>query len=264
MAHFGGFFEPQQTNLTDLYQFVQSGYDAGKARAQNERLAQLSQAAYNDTGDAQKADISQAIGIDPATGYKLADITQQQNAAALQRKQAVLAKFGKAASAILQAKRSGNDAAAEGIYQSILPDLRAFSAQNGGPEPPPDVEGGDMGAMYKLATMYGDGIPGPEKLQGFGPGTAIYRGDQQVGVVPFKPAAPVLNNGYQLTLGPDGKYTASQVPIGAQNGMGVDQAASGAPAGAQKVSFNFAPGTPPEVIAAAKAAAQANGDLPPT
>ena len=67
--------------ILGLYQFVQSGYDAGKAKAQNQALAQLSQKAYTDTGDAQKQDIAQAIGIDPQTGYALAGKAQAQQAA---------------------------------------------------------------------------------------------------------------------------------------------------------------------------------------
>src|SRR5690348_3721336 len=116
----------QTPNIIGIGQFIQSGYDAGKARALNERLAQLSQAAYNDTGDQQKADISQAIGIDPARGYQIADSTNALNAQALQAKQARLLKIGKAGEMLLQAKRDGNEAAVEGIFQGIRPDLQAL------------------------------------------------------------------------------------------------------------------------------------------
>lgn len=261
MAYLDSFIQPRPDNLTDLYKFVQSGYDAGKKRAQNERFAQLAQAAYNDTGDQQKADISQAIGIDPATGYRLADITQQRNAAALQAKQAILAKFGKGASAILQAKRNGDDAAAEGIYQSMLPDLRAFSAQMGGPEPPPDVEGGDMGALYKLATMYGSGLPAPVKDEAVAAGTTLINPITHQ-VTYSSPAKPQVDLQSGLQYDP-ATGTARPIPlVGAKPQAAPTVTPPATNAAGQKVAFNFAPGTPQAVIDAVYAGARADGAQP--
>src|SRR5574337_2075555 len=158
MSYLGGFMggSPdynQNPGIIGLQQYIQSGYDAGKAKAQNQALAQLSQKAYTDTGDAQKQDIAQAIGIDPQAGYALAGKAQEQNAAQQAQKLAAFQRLGKAASAIIQAKQAGDETTAEGIYQAIVPELGLMSAQHGGPAPPPNLQGTDMGALYKVAAM---------------------------------------------------------------------------------------------------------------
>lgn len=260
--------------ILGLYQFVQSGYDAGKAKAQNQALAQLSQKAYTDTGDAQKQDIAQAIGIDPQMGYALAGKAQAQQAAQQAQQQQMLERYGKAASAILQAKQSGDDAAAEGIYQAMMPELQMHAAQTGQPPPPPTLDASVMPTVYKLASMYAS-IPQAAK------GVVVSAGGAVV-----NPAT-----GKQMYRNPYGmKY--ENVPMGAGQAAGafdpntgtVRPATGGAPqmpvqgapqppspgmnqtvpgANGQSVQFNFPPGTPPEVIAAAKASAVANGDIAP-
>lgn len=261
MGYLDGFTRPDYSapDIIGLGQFIQSGYDAGKAKAQNQALAQLSQKAYTDTGDAQKADISQAIGIDPATGYKLADMAQQQAQNATAQKQQVLQRFGKAASAILQAKQRGDTATAEGIYQSLVPELRAFSAQNGGPEPPPTLDGSDMGALTKLAAMYGQ-MPTPDK------GVVVSAGGAVVDPV----------TGKQLYSNP-GALKYETVPNGNGTAAGVFDPATGtlrpatvqgAPQATQhpttqaqptNATFTFAPGTPQAIKDAVYAAARADG-----
>lgn len=263
--------------IIGLQQYIQSGFDSGRAQAQNQALRQLSQKAYTDTGDAQQQDIAQMVGIDPQAGYQTAALAQQRQAAQQAQQQQILARYGKAASAILQAKQNGDDATAEGIYQAIVPELGLLSAQHGGPTPPPTLQGADMGALYKLAAMYGQ-LPKDDPYT-LTPGSQRYSGNNQL--VASVPAAPKITpQGYQAVLGPDGTYHAAQIPIqGAQNGMGMGAAVPGTGAGAapqapglsasvpgtngQNVTFDFPPGTPPEVIAAAKASAVANGDIAP-
>lgn len=276
MSYLGGFMggSPDYNGnpgILGLYQFVQSGYDAGKAKAQNQALAQLSQKAYMDTGDAQKQDIAQAIGIDPQTGYALAGKAQAQQAAQQAQQQKMLERYGKAASAILQAKQSGDDAAAEGIYQAMMPELQMHAAQTGQPPPPPTLDASVMPTVYKLASMYAS-IPQPDKGVVVSQGGAVV--DPMTGRQMYRnPAAPKITpQGYQAVLGPDGTYHAAQIPIqGAQNGMGMGAAVPGAGAGVPQaptqpeaggVQFQFAPDTPQAVIDAAKAAAAASGDLP--
>lgn len=274
MGYLDGFTRPDYSapDIIGLGQFIQSGYDAGKAKAQNQALAQLSQKAYADTGDAQKADISQAIGIDPAAGYKLADMAQQQAQNAAAQKQQVLQRFGKAASAILQAKQRGDTATAEGIYQSLVPELRAFSAQNGGPEPPPTLDGSDMGALTKLAAMYGQ-MPTPDK------GVVMTAGAQLrnpttgalMATVPYAPQYEnAVPNGTGTAAGVFDRNTGTLRPaVQAQPTLSAPSAAppaahppTAAGAAPSGVVFNFAPGTDPRVIAAVKAAAAADTSTP--
>src|SRR5574337_912767 len=149
MSYLGGFMggSPDYNSnpgILGLYNFIQSGYDAGKAKAQNQALAQLSQKAYTDTGDAQKQDIAQAIGISPQAGYALAEKAQAQQAAQQAKQQQILERYGKAASAILEAKQRGDNATAEGIYQAMMPELQMHSAQTGQPAPPPTLDASVM------------------------------------------------------------------------------------------------------------------------
>jgi hypothetical protein len=257
MPYLDGYMRGGMPSIIGLSEYVRQGYDAGKARAQNERLAQLSQAAFNDTGAAQSQDVSQAIGIDPKYGYSLAGQVGAQSAA--QQKQAQMAKFGKIATAILAAKQRGDDAAAEGIYQAAKPELQAtFPNANA-----PATLGDDpaiWGNLEKVAAVYGQ-LPTPEKGVVLSAGAQL-RNPTTGALMASVPSAPKITpQGYQAVLGPDGTYHAEQIPIGAGNGVGVGSAGTGAPAGATppNVQFEFAPGTPPEVIAAAKAAAAAQG-----
>lgn len=280
MNYLGGFMRGNapdyNTNpgILGLYQFVQSGYDAGRAQGQNQAISQLAQKAYTDTGPAQQQDISQAIGINPQAGYALAGQAQAQQSAQAAQQQQMLQRYGKAATAILQAKQRGDNATAEGIYQSIVPELGAISAKQGGPTPPPTLDGADMGAIYKLAALYGQ-LPQPDK------GVVVSAGGAVVDPT----------TGQQMYRNPYGmKY--ENVPMGTGQAAGafdpntgtVRPASGGAPQGpaqgavqppssglnqtvpganGQSVQFNFPPGTPPEVIAAAKASAVANGDIAP-
>jgi hypothetical protein len=115
------------------------------------------------------------------------------------------------------------------------------------------------GNLEKVAAVYGQ-LPTPEKGVVHSAGAQL-RNPTTGALMASVPSAPKITpQGYQAVLGPDGTYHAEQIPIGAGNGMGVGSADAGAPAGAAppNVQFAFAPGTPPEVIAAAKAAAAAN------
>ncbi|MGH8164178.1 MAG: hypothetical protein ACREP1_07595, partial [Rhodanobacteraceae bacterium] len=60
-----------------LNQYMQQGFEEGRARAQNAQIARLSAQAYGETGAMQQATISQVIGINPEAGYALARAIQQ-------------------------------------------------------------------------------------------------------------------------------------------------------------------------------------------
>lgn len=82
-----------------------------------------------------------------------------------------------------------------------------------------------------------------------------------------KPKTPQIADGYQIVTGPDGHASAVPIPIGgasppAPTSAGFSANVPGA-GGKPGVVFDFPPGTPPEVIAAAKASAIANGDVQP-
>lgn len=281
MAYIGNYLrgvsaDTSMPSILGLQQYIQQGFDAGRAQGQNQQLAQLSQAAYNDTGNQQSQDVSRAIGIDPGFGYKLGATVGAQSAQ--QAQQAQLKRYGGVASAIFQAKQAGNNAGAEGLYQSVLPELAAMAAKNGGTPPPANLDAAladpkISGTMYQLAQMYGAGLPQPQK------GVVIAPGGQLVNPQTGVKMAAVPNRGQVV----GGYYfdpstgTASPIPIqGAPNATGMAAPVQGNPQGAaqgldttvpgasgQRVTFNFPPGTPPEVIAAAKASAVANGDIAP-
>lgn len=264
-------------SILGLQQYIQQGFDRGRAQGQNQQLSQLSQAAFNDTGDQQQQDVSKAIGVDPKYGYALAGQVGAQSAQ--QQQQMQLKRYGGVASAIFQAKQHGNNAGAEGLYQSVLPELAAMASKSGGAPPPANLDAAladpkISGTMYQLAQMYGGGLPAAQK------GVVIAPGGQLVNPTTGSSMASVPNRGQVV----GGYYfdpntgKASPIPItGAQNGVGMAAPVPGATAGTapqasglnttvpgasgQSVAFNFPPGTPPEVIAAAKASAVANGDI---
>jgi hypothetical protein len=266
-------------DLIGLHQFVQQGYQDGKARAQNERLAQLSQAAFNDTDAQQSQDVSQAIGIDPKYGYALAQQVGAQSAT--QQKKAQVQQLGKLASAIVAAKQSGNEAMAEGLYQAGMPLLQSFAAQHGAQPPAPTLSGSDMGGLYKLAVMYGQTPQTAQTAQlqtfnalsaGLSPADREKAKRVALGLDPRQSSAAIQ---YKMVLGADGRTRLVAVdprevgatvvggsPQGAQNGMGMAATVPGTGAGAtpqapQGVQFAFAPGTPQSVIDATRGAAGA-------
>jgi len=270
MAMLDGFMRPNygsDPGILGLYKFVQSGYDAGKARGQNDALRQYAKAAYTDTGDAQKQDIANAIGVDPRAGYQLAGMAQQQQARQQAQQLAQFQRVGKAASAIIAAKQRGDETTAEGIYQAIVPELGLMSAQHGGPTPPPNLNAADMGALYKVAAMYSQ-LPEQAKGVVVAPGGKLV--NPESGQQMFaNPAAAKIIGGNAVTQGPNGTLVASPIPFAgagapaqvAPQTPGLNTSVPGT--NGQNVTFDFPPGTPPEVIAAAKASAVANGDIAP-
>lgn len=256
--------------IIGLQQYIQQGFDAGRAQGQNQQLAQLSQSAFNDTGNQQQRDVSQAIGIDPRFGYSLAGQVGAQSAT--QRQQAQFAKFGKIASAIVAAKQRGDDAAAEGIYQAARPELQAEFPDR--PAPPTlDSDPSIWGNLEKVAVMYGQGLPAPDK------GVVISAGGQLVNPttgatmanVPSAPKIVIGGDGRQYAVSPgqNGSLVASPISIGGTPPQqpqpmprpGLSTSVPGT--NGQNVTFDFPPGTPPQVIAAARASAVANGDIAP-
>lgn len=282
-------------SIIGLQQYIQQGFDAGRAQGQNQQLAQLAQSAYNDTGAQQSQDVSRAIGINPQAGLALGNAVGAQTAQ--QRQTATLQKLGKVASAIVAAKQRGDETTAEGLYQAALPELRMFASERGAPPPPNSVDGSDMGAMYKLAVMFGNGLPAAQKYAVAAPGSAIF--DPATGTVKTSvPNRGQVVGGYYFD---PNTGTASPIPInGAQNGaavaapvpgnpQGIPPQATGAPnigqpapasvvegnvpAGAQvtqatgpdgaRVAFAFAPGTADAVKSQAGAVAGIPQSAPP-
>lgn len=250
-----------------MFPDVAGSFQQGFQNGQNMQFNRLAGAAMQNP-DQRAQLLGQAGAINPGAALQIQGVYAQQaeqQQAAQQAQQAdAMKKIGGAARYMLSALQTKDPNQIEGAYQAVRPYL-AELGQAQGKTPPPNWDPSMVPAIYQAAAATASAFPDDNKLYNLAPGGQLVNGSgNTVASAPFKPTPPIVNNGYQLTLGPDGKYTAGQIPIGAQNGVGVDQTVSGAPAGGQKVSFNFAPGTPPEVIAAAKAEAQAAGDIPPS
>lgn len=250
-----------------MFPDVAGSFQQGFQNGQNMQFNRLAGAAMQNP-DQRAQLLGQAGAINPGAALQIQGVYAQQaeqRQAAQRAQQAdAMKKIGGAARYMLSALQTKDPNQIEGAYQAVRPYL-AELGQAQGKTPPPNWDPSMVPAIYLAAAATASAFPDDNKLYNLAPGGQLVNGSgNTVASAPFKPTPPIVNNGYQLTLGPDGKYTAGQIPIGAQNGVGVDQAVSGAPPGGQKVLFNFAPGTPPEVIAAAKAEAQAAGDIPPS
>lgn len=272
MAYISSYMRPNYVNadnsapsITGLQQYIQQGFDAGRAQGQNQQLAQLAQAAYNDTGDQQQQDVSKAIGISPQAGFALANTVGAPTAA--QQQQMQLKRYGGVASAIFQAKQAGNDAGAEGLYQAVVPELAAMAAKSGGSPPPANLDAAladpkISSTMYQLAQMYGNGLPAATKGVVIAPGGQLINPTTgaQMASVPNKPQV-VGGMLFNPATGTASQIPLSGAPAQSAPSAGLNTTVPGM--NGQGVQFNFPPGTPPEVIAAAKASAVANGDIAP-
>lgn len=235
MSFLDGYMRPDygaMPSITGLQQYIQQGFDAGRAQGQNQQLAQLAEAAYNDTGDQQSQDVSKAIGINPQAGYTLARLTGAQSAQ--DRQQALLKRYGGTMSAALQAKQRGDNAAAEGLYQSILPEAAALAAKMGRPPPPSSLDAAlanpeSSAALYSLAQAYGTGLPQPVKGEVLGPGQVIKNPYTNQVMASGPPATAKIVTGadgrqYSISTGPNGTPVASPIPVA---GAGTSPQAAG-------------------------------------
>lgn len=251
--------------MPNYVQSANAGFDRGQALAFN-RLAGM--AAQNP--DQRSQLLGQAAGIDPAgamqlqSGYARQARQQQTDALATQQQQQtqqmdVLKKVGGAARYMLAAVHTKNPAQIQGAWSAISPYLTQFT----GKPVPAQFDPSMLPAMYQVIAQTQQAFPDDAKLQTVTPGAVLTRG----GVPVFNnPAQAKIVNGMAVTQGTDGSMQAAPIPIaGASAGAGGAPGFSGSATspGGQAVSFDFPPGTPPEVIAAAKAAAVAHGDLAP-
>lgn len=178
-------------NIMRLSQFVQQGFDQGRERQKQSKLAQLASQAYGADPNAQRGMVQQAIGVSPDAGFALGGNLQKG-------RQDDFKELGQAAA----------------MFSSIPPEQKAqFYAQNIAPlahragYPVPTQYNPQFdGLMEKLAASIGGAgesytlSPGSQR---FGPN------NQKVAEVPFAPAKPqgatfqvdAQGNGWWLTPG---------------------------------------------------------------
>lgn len=186
-----------------------------------------------------------------------------QEKAAQSQQSAALQKIGAAARYMAGALQTNDPNKIEGAYQAVRPYL-AELGQAQGKQPPAQWDPSMTSAIYHVIAQTASAFPDDMKLQTVTPGSVVTRGGEPVY---SNPAAAKIVNGYAVTQGQNGNLVAAPIPVrgaGAPaqaQAQGLDASVPGT--NGQNVSFNFPPGTPPEVIAAAKASAVANGDIAP-
>lgn len=238
----------------------------GFQQGQQMRANRLVGAAMQNPDDAQGY-LAQAGAIDPRLALGAQGAMQQQQAQQQAQQTTTLKQIGGAARYYKSALQSGNPASVQAAKSQIAPLIMRLTGKQLPDADTPETQAALDNVIAQTAYLF----PDDNKLQTITPGSVLTRGGTPVYSNPAQPK--ITPQGYQAVLGPDGMYHAEPIPIqGAPNGMGMGQAASGTTPGfqgaatspnGQDVTFNFPPGTPPEVIAAAKASAVANGDLAP-
>lgn len=211
---------------------VQQGFQQGQGMAFN-RLAGLAMG----SGDPNDPNLMQAAQIDPRDAMAIQSVMQQrqQQQQAYQQQQQMqgLQKVGGAARYMAQALQTKDPAQIQGAWENVRPMLAQMAAAQGKPPPPMQYDPSTEPGLYQLIAATASAFPNDGKLYNLAPGGQLVNGTgKTVASAPFKPAAPTINNGYQLILGPDGQYHYASVnPIGAPNGMGMGPAVPGARAG---------------------------------
>jgi hypothetical protein len=254
------------------------GFQQGQQMQANRLIGQAMQAP-----DQRQQLLGQAGSIDPrmaltsgsmmdAQAAQQQQMQQDQQKQQLAQQQAVMKKVGGAARYMLAAVQTKNPAQIQGAWQSVAPYLTQLT----GKQAPAQFDPVMLPMMYQVIAQTSDAFPDDSKLQIAPAGSTVLRGGSPIY---SNPTQAKIVNGMAVSQGPNGELVASPIPI---NGAGAPaQAAQGAGASPQNapsspgfqgsatspsgnsVSFNFPPGTPPEVIAAAQASAVANGDLAP-
>lgn len=243
---------------------VQQGFQTGQGMAFN-RLAGMAMG----SGDPNDPNLLQAAQIDPRDAMAIQGVMQQrqQQAQAYQQQQQMqgMQKVGGAARYMAQALQTKDPAQIQGAWDNVRPMLAQMAAAQGKPPPPAQYDPSTEPGLYQLIAATASAFPNDGKLYNLAPGGQLVNGTgKTVASAPFKPAPPVVNNGYQLTLGKNGQYSAAPIPIqGATTAPQNPGQASVAGANGHTVTFDFPPGTPQEVIDAAYSSARADGDLAP-
>lgn len=138
---------------TQVGAYIQQGFDAGKERAKQSKLASLASQAYASPDNADQY-IQQAIGVDPQSGYALQKQVES-------RSNDLTKQAAGAANYMLSAYKTGDQNAIQGAWQAVRPFLAKTSAANGGPEPPEAFDQSMLPNIYKIiaaAGGNGDGL----------------------------------------------------------------------------------------------------------
>lgn len=268
-----------QLYMPNFVQSFNQGYDRGQGQKFN-RLVGLAQ----QDPDRRDALLGEAAQINPGAVAKLQGLQalvqqhRDQGQAALQKQQLTAQQAGQkringASGAMIAALKSGDAQRIQGTWQAVRP----IVAQMSGKEPPEQFDPNMIPAIYAVNARTGGMDVGdtPAAVAAFNQFTHGLTPEQvqrareiHLGLSPRASSAAIQ---YKEVMGPDGrKRIIAMNPdnIGAQvvgaggapQQGGFDAVIPGA--GGGQVKFDFAPGTPPEVIQAAQAAAAANGDVP--
>lgn len=214
-----------QLMFPNIVDAMNAGVDRGNQVAFNRLAGQ-----YVDDPSNNSALLGQAAQINPgaALGIQNAVQTQQANQVQQQHSQQMmqLQKIGGAARYMATALKSNNPAQIDGAWQNVRPFLEQLTGKQTPPTWDPNMEP----ALYDVIAKTSQAFPDDNKLNVLNAGARLVTGQgQTVASAPFKPEAPKTENGYQLTLGPDGKYIGAQIPLqdgGTLSQAVIDQAAA--------------------------------------
>ena len=137
MATIGGLLMP------DMYEAFQGGLKDGQSQLAHRTLAQYAQPAL---GGDQSA-LAKIYSADPATGLKVQNAAQDQQAQAAKAQDEGMARIGKYARMVSTMAEAGDMQGAAGLYKTIYPE----AAKVLGPNLPPDLDPSMLPHMKQLA-----------------------------------------------------------------------------------------------------------------
>lgn len=258
-----------QLLFPDIAGSTLQGFQQGQQMRANRLIGQAMQ-----NPDDSQGYLAQAGAIDPRLAMGVQGQMQAQQAQQAQTQQAqqdMAAKKLRGAALYAEAAvNSGDPSRVAAAQATLAPYLKQLTGKDIGPLDDPNTKAAMDQVLAQTAYLDPNATKAPQPYT-LSPGGQRYDGNNKL--VASTPSAPKITpQGYQAVLGPDGTYHAEPIQIqgapGATGGVPPRASAPGFQASATSpsgnaVTFDFPPGTPPEVIAAAKASAVANGDLSP-
>lgn len=200
-------------SIFETMQAISDGVDKGYRRGQQNKLAQLTSGVYGTQDPNQRLGLMrEMMATDPAYGMQMQDRIQKQDDDYSQ-------KLAGAANYIINAHKSGNQAAVQGAYSATKDMWQRFAAQQGIDRQVPDqFDENMMPVMHQIVAAAGGQLSGQEGAEGRVVGNALvdpytgkvlYQGEQQ-----SKPQLVQDSEGNYYSVDPQNPGSATPVTFG--------------------------------------------------
>lgn len=192
-------------SVLDLMNHVQSGFDKGRARGQQTRLGELYSQAYSAAPEARNGLQAEIAKLDPSGARQLQGDYQKQDDDN-RMKVFGMAKY------VLDAYKTGDRAAIQGAYRTVLPHLTEMGRESG-TVPPAEFSEDMLPNLHQIMSQSGGNMGGDaEEGYTLAPGSRRFGADNQmVAESPFAPARR------QIVNVPDGRGGTVQMEYDGQN-----------------------------------------------